>query len=253
LTLTIVRMDYLVGIPSYRANAAIYRKVTKDNAVLNYDDALLYMQNQLPIARLVSARDFDEELMGAAATTPSSNPDLLKQRFQTEVISRVDEDVKTAKDLDRLNAKLRTIVESEATRLQSNRDLNEYLKVLAELSAKFEKQAQTYGFESPKAVAAFERRVNEIAAMAVMTALDDDDLAKQLSATDEETCMAPAFAAVRSVFKGGAPAVPENCRPLAVEARAALAHYARAHVDRSNPKIEQMLSALVRDPGDKKP
>lgn len=96
---------------------------------------------------------------------------------------------------------------------------------------------------APDPVQAFEERVNHVAASAVVAGTKTT--AEQLSAQEREACMEAAFAAVHSTLKGGAPPVPETCRPLANAARVELAYYAAAHIDTvSNPGVEELLSFL---------
>lgn len=96
---------------------------------------------------------------------------------------------------------------------------------------------------APNAVQAFEERVNHVAASAVVAGAKT--AGAQLSAQEHEVCMEAAFAAVHSTLKGGAPPVPEKCRPLANAARIELAYYAATRIDTiSNPGVEELLSFL---------
>jgi hypothetical protein len=91
---------------------------------------------------------------------------------------------------------------------------------------------------------AFERRINDIAATAVVVVADA--VGENLPGADRELCKAAAFGAVQSVLKGGAPPVPAKCRAMANAARAELAYYAAARIDTlAHPAVEDMLTALA--------
>ena len=99
---------------------------------------------------------------------------------------------------------------------------------------------------TPDPVQAFEDRVRKVASSAVAAVADA--AGAPLSATDRSLCIEASFAAVLSVLKGGAAQVPEKCRPMANAARAELAYYAYAHVDSTNPAVEELLLYLnMRD------
>ncbi|MEI8277837.1 MAG: hypothetical protein WCG00_17780, partial [Hyphomicrobiales bacterium] len=56
LALAVARKDTLDGIAAFRENAVIYRKVTKRNGILTYDEAQRFAQNQAKILRMALAR-----------------------------------------------------------------------------------------------------------------------------------------------------------------------------------------------------
>jgi hypothetical protein len=128
LMLAVAKQDYLDGIDAYRESAAIYRNVAKQNQILTYDDALTLMRNVWPTIQLVYARGLEEQLSTNAASTdvasrrqPSGNDTLLR-RLQDEVVYRVDSDVTSAADLDRISAKATQIAEAESGDLRAYRD-----------------------------------------------------------------------------------------------------------------------------------
>ena len=88
-----------------------------------------------------------------------------------------------------------------------------------------------------------EERINEVAALATAHAVKE--VGAPLSDADRNVCSAASYAAARGVLKGGAPNVPDKCRPMALAAQAALAYYADAHVDSSNPGVEELLTAYL--------
>ena len=127
LMLAVARQDYRDGIGAYRENARIYRDVTKKGEPLSYDAALRLMRNAWPVIRLAYARGMEEQLGGkAAAANTQAQPaavsaDRLAQRIQSEVVSRVDSDIKEANDFDRIHATLRRIVEDDSAAAQAYR------------------------------------------------------------------------------------------------------------------------------------
>ena len=92
-----------------------------------------------------------------------------------------------------------------------------------------------------------EERIDEAVANAVASAVAV--LGPAMPASEREVCLAASLAAVRSVLKGGAPDVPEQCRTMANMARAHLALYANAHVDNSNTEMEDLLASFSGDLG----
>jgi hypothetical protein len=68
--------------------------------------------------------------------------------------------------------------------------------------------------------AAFSQQLNEIVKIAVVLGIDS--VAAQLTPEDQKACLMIAFDDVRGVLIGGAPEVPEKCRPAASAGRAAL-------------------------------
>jgi hypothetical protein len=99
--------------------------------------------------------------------------------------------------------------------------------------------------QAPEPVQAFEQRLIETAAIAVVGVADRAGAA--LPAQDRETCKLAAFAAVYSVLKGGSPAIPEQYRPMAQAARAELGYYAAARIDTrsTDPGVDELLTALA--------
>ena len=89
---------------------------------------------------------------------------------------------------------------------------------------------------------AFEQRVNRTAAI-VVAAVADAGGANLMSAEDRKTCLDEAYAAVRSVYKGGWPAISEQCRGMADAAFAELAYYAREGFDTGNENLLSVLSS----------
>ncbi len=128
LMLAVTREDYLEGIGAYRENAAIYRNVAKQKQTLTYDDALRLMRNAWPTIRLAYARGLEERLSGNsalasnAAGSAQAGVDRFSQRTQAEVINRVDNDVKSAADLNRIFANVRRIAEADSAEVRSYRD-----------------------------------------------------------------------------------------------------------------------------------
>ena len=126
--LAIARRDYLDGIEAYRENAAIYRKVTKNKAILSYQDARQFLQNQMPITRLAYARRLEEQTAQAAsggsdaAKINQGNTNRFKRLVQEQVVSRIDTDIKSAQDLDASDGKIRRIAEARFAGLRSYRD-----------------------------------------------------------------------------------------------------------------------------------
>lgn len=97
--------------------------------------------------------------------------------------------------------------------------------------------------EGTESVRQFEERINEVAALAAAHAAKE--VGAVLSDADRKTCIEASYAAARGVLKGGSPDVPGLCRPMTLAAQAALAYYADAHIDSSNPGVEEMLAAYI--------
>jgi hypothetical protein len=93
----------------------------------------------------------------------------------------------------------------------------------------------------------FEDRMNETVANAVAAALEAFGAA--MSESDRDVCAAASFAAVHAMARGGAPAVPEQCRAMASGARAYFTSHARAHVNNRNGAMEDLLTSFAGDLG----
>jgi hypothetical protein len=93
------------------------------------------------------------------------------------------------------------------------------------------------------ATAAFNRDLNEIVKISVAAGFAAS--AAQLTPEDQQLCLVIAFDDVRGALVGGAPDVPEKCRPAANAARMTLARYAAAHLRTWDPRIENLFSELV--------
>jgi hypothetical protein len=144
LRLAIMRQDYLAGIEAFNENAAVYRNLAKRNQPLAYDDAVRLMRNEWLAMRLDLARTFEERLGGGSAMTTSNNsapappiPEQLRRRLAAEVIDRIDSDVKTGRDFDVSQDKLRAIVMTDPS-MQDDKIFDDYLKELNKLSVRFE-------------------------------------------------------------------------------------------------------------------
>jgi hypothetical protein len=155
----IARRDYLDGMRAFRENSAIYRKVTVKNGILTYEEALRFQRNQLAILRMAYARALEEQLQrgdsqaigpakdGDAAKSPGNRDQAaadgqsqsgqdatsLKQKLDSEVGARVEQDVKTVADLESKFDDMRRIVESDASGIEQHRELREYMKSTANL------------------------------------------------------------------------------------------------------------------------
>lgn len=75
LTLAVARKDTLDGIAAYRDNAVIYRKVTRRNGVLTYEEAVRFAQNQIKTLRMAFARALEERLANRDPNAPGSGVD----------------------------------------------------------------------------------------------------------------------------------------------------------------------------------
>lgn len=99
---------------------------------------------------------------------------------------------------------------------------------------------------SPEAienVRQFEEDINETAAGATAAALKA--VGGTLNEDDRKTCVAASYAAARWVLKGGAPVVPDKCRPMANAAQVALAHFADASVGSAGAGVEELRSSYL--------
>ncbi len=103
--------------------------------------------------------------------------------------------------------------------------------------------------EEAELVEDYEEKVNNAVANAVAVAAAAEAIGSAMSETDRDVCVAASFAAVRSVLKGGAPGVPEQCRAMADAARRYFAHFARASADNSNSAMEDLLAGFRSDLG----
>jgi hypothetical protein len=127
LMLATARWDYLDGIEAYRENAAIYRSVVIQHDKLSYERAIAWMGNAWPTIRLAYARGLEEQLGArrAAAGSPRALPqggvERFSQRLETEILNRVETDVRTAEDLDRMSVNVRNILESDSTAVREYR------------------------------------------------------------------------------------------------------------------------------------
>jgi hypothetical protein len=89
---------------------------------------------------------------------------------------------------------------------------------------------------------AFERHVNDVAMDAAVAAAAAEG--GRMLALIKRDCAMASFHAARAVIKGGAPEVPEACRPMAAAARAQLSRYATAHIDAGNAGLSEALAYL---------
>lgn len=87
-----------------------------------------------------------------------------------------------------------------------------------------------------------EERVGDIVTNAVAAAVDAFGAA--MSQSDRDACAAASLAATRSVLKGGAPRMSEQCRAMAEAARSFLALYANVHLDHSSDAMEELLAGF---------
>jgi hypothetical protein len=120
--LSIAHRDYQAGMNAYRDNAEIYRRVTKQNETLTYDEALEFLQNQRAIARLLTARALEVQLTDAARPSDILLADdgaltRFSKRVQMEVANKVDV-IKTVSDLEKSDDAIRKIALSEIPSLK---------------------------------------------------------------------------------------------------------------------------------------
>ncbi|WP_194403345.1 hypothetical protein [Bradyrhizobium sp. CCBAU 53351] len=117
LALAVVRTDYLNGIAAYRENAAIYRKIVKQNAPLSYDEAIQFLSNQLMTARLARARSLEEQLM-VGASDDGLQAAVGQPRDARELAGRIESEIgrigqiRSPADLEQANQRIRRIAES---------------------------------------------------------------------------------------------------------------------------------------------
>jgi hypothetical protein len=93
------------------------------------------------------------------------------------------------------------------------------------------------------ATAAFNRDINEIVKMSVAVGFASSTA--PLTPEDQKLCLMIAFDYVRGALVGGAPDVPETCRPASNAGRVTLVRYAAAHLRTWDPRIENLLSEFV--------
>ena len=100
----------------------------------------------------------------------------------------------------------------------------------------------TGGAVSSDTVRGFERRSQELAAMA---AVPGSEPQTSESPEERQACQTVAFASAYSLLKGGAPEVPPACHETASAARGRLVNYANAHVYSGNRGTEELLAYLA--------
>ena len=122
LVLAVARKDYADSISAYRENAAIYRKVMRQNEILSYEEASRFLDNHTATSRLVAARALEEQVSASAsATADQALAGKLSQRLQAEAGGDIDA-ARSPADFDKRSTAIRQIALTEISPLRAYND-----------------------------------------------------------------------------------------------------------------------------------